>query len=523
MTVESMKRILAMPSIGNFKCIELFEVIGIKDSNPPFNIFSLAVAHETDLPLTEKEEITPKLIKLKADKSLKFGVFKRIVSIEDFLNIISYLVTPGSNEDDGNKLCYGYLKAIPPVYVPALERGKNEFLGLLKNNFFGGSHLFEWFDESKEYVAPLIKNLAALDELSGRLQEYLPIKIGTHSDRLGNIIVQIPCAAVAFTIERKDKQSHQLLSDLAVSPHFSGEINFSGIFWREKHGSMIDFQKIPLVEGRNIIPFQQINGRGYYTIWDESNQIICAGGEITFFLEQVNFSISMQEQIQRISKLPDKTKQKIDIVAQTSKNHTGNHVKDYRDWVADRLLKKRKHDLENSLSLRPFKQGMRQEALDFIRELIKKYGKNGIYLWDPYLNVQDLLETVFFKPHDDSPIKALTGLKIAPQENKKSSYKADFANKINQAILQVGRLDLTFVNADRSKDGDFHDRFIIFPQAIDKPVRAWSLGTSVNSLGNSFHIIQEVEDGQIIADAFEEMWEQSINDEDNIIWKSNNN
>ena len=148
MTVESMKRILAMPSIGNFKCIELFEVIGIKDSNPPFNIFSLAVTHETDLPLTDKEKITPKLIKLKADNSLKFGVFKRIISIEDFVNIISDLVTTEANEDDGNKLYYGQLKGIPPVYVPALERGKNEFLGLLKNNFFGGSHLFEWFDES---------------------------------------------------------------------------------------------------------------------------------------------------------------------------------------------------------------------------------------------------------------------------------------------------------------------------------------------------------------------------------------
>ena len=79
--------------------LSFLNVIGIKDSNPPFNIFSLAVAHETDLPLTEKEKITANLIKLKADKSLKFGVFKRIVSIEDFLNIISYLVTLGSNED----------------------------------------------------------------------------------------------------------------------------------------------------------------------------------------------------------------------------------------------------------------------------------------------------------------------------------------------------------------------------------------------------------------------------------------
>ena len=523
MDIKSIEKILKMPSIGNFKCIELFEVIGIRDSNPSFNIFSLAVAHETDLPLTEKENITPNLIKLKADKSQKFGVLKRIVSIEDFLKIISYLVTPGSNEDDRNKLCYGHLKAIPPVYVPPLEQGKNEFLGLLKNNFFGGSHLFEWFDESKEYVAPLIKNLAALDELSGRLQEYLPIKIGTHSDRLGNIIVQIPCAAVAFTIERRDEQSHQLLSNLAVSPHFSGEMNFSGIFWREQYGSIIDFQKIPLVAGRNIIPFQQINGKGYYTIWDESNQIICSGGQVRSFVESVNSPMSLQEYNQRIFKLPNGKEKRINIFTPTSQSQIGKNTKDYRNWVRNRFLKIEKQELHDTLKLRQFKQDMRQEALDFIRELIKKYGKNGIYLWDPYLNAKDLLETVFFSPSANSPIKALTGLKTAPQENKTLSYKANLANEINQAIRQASWLNLTFVNADRSKVGDFHDRFIIFPQAIDEPVRAWSLGTSVNSLGKSHHIIQEVEDGQIIADVFEEMWEQSINDENNILWKSKNN
>lgn len=473
MTVESMKRILAMPSIGNFKCIELFEVIGIKDSNPPFNIFSLAVTHETDLPLTDKEKITPKLIKLKADNSLKFGVFKRIISIEDFVNIISDLVTTEANEDDGNKLYYGQLKGIPPVYVPALERGKNEFLGLLKNNFFGGSHLFEWFDESKEYVAPLIDNFAALDEFSEKLQEYLPVKIGTHSDRLGNIIVQISCAATAFTIKRRDKHSHQLLSNLAVSPHFSGEINFSGIFWREQHGSIIDFQKISLVIGENIIPFQQINGSGYYVIWDENNQIICSGGQVPSFVESVNFSMNLHESNQRIFKLPNGKEKRINIFTPTSQSQIGNKTKDYRNWVRNRFLKIEKQELHDTLKLRQFKRDMRQEALDFLRELIEKYGKNGIYLWDPYLNAKDLLETVFFSPYANSPIKALTGLKITPQERYES-------------------------------------------------VKAWSLGTSVNSLGKSHHIIQEVEDGQIIADVFEEMWEQSINDENNIIWKSAN-
>ena len=232
--------------------------------------------------------------------------------------------------------------------------------------------------------------------------------------------------------------------------------------------------------------------------------------------------MNLQDYNQRIFKLPNGKEKRINISTPTSQSLIGKNIKDYRNWVRNRFLKIEKQELHNTLKLRQFKRDMRQEALDFIRELIKKYGKNGIYLWDPYLNAKDLLETVFFSPYANSPIKALTGLKIAPQENKTSSYKADLANEINQAIRQAGWLNLTFVNADRSKVGEFHDRFIIFPQERYEPVKAWSLGTSVNSLGKSHHIIQEVEDGQIIADVFEEMWEQSINDEDNIIWKSAN-
>ena len=515
MTVESIKKILATPSIGNFRCVELFEVIGTRSKNPVFNIFTLAIAHETDLRLINKEKITPKLVQLKTDKSLKFGVFKSIISIEDFFNRISDLNTKITDKDNKNNLVYGRLKCIPAVHAPALEQGKNEFLGLLKNNFFGGSHLFEWFDESKEHVASLIENLKSLDELSKKLQDYLPIKIGSHSDRLGNIILQIPCSAVAFVIERRDPNSHQLLSNLAVSPHISEEVKLSGIFWREQHGSMIDFQKIPLAKGRNIIPFQQINGRGYYAIWDEDNQIICAGGEIPPIMESINLYIYMQEHNQRIFRLPDGTEQKINISTQASQSQIGKNIKNHRDWVRNRLLKIERQELHDSLKLRQFKQDMRQEALDFIRKLIKAYSQNGIYLWDPYLWVQDLLETVFFSPYANVPIKALTSneaLKI----NKESPCRA----KINQAILQAGWLNLTFVKA---RVRNFHDRFIIFPQAKDEPVRAWSLGTSVNSLGKSHHIIQEVEDGQIIADIFEEMWEQSISDEGNILWKSKKN
>jgi len=64
----------------------------------------------------------------------------------------------------------------------------------------------------------------------------------------------------------------------------------------------------------------------------------------------------------------------------------------------------------------------------------------------------------------------------------------------------------------------FHDRFLIFPRSEDSPARAWSLGTSVNMLGKEHHILQQVDDGQLVADAFEELWKELIKPE-HLIWK----
>lgn len=518
MSFRYMKEILITPSIGLFKCVELFEIIGIKNKQSPFNIFTLAVAQELELDLINKEKVTPHPIQLKKDKSLKFGIFRSVLSIDDFLDRASNLDNDQWKNNQKKQLSCGKLRSIPNVYVPALERGKNEFLGLLKNNFFGGSHLFEWFDESKEHVQQLMENHLALMELSEELQKYLPIKIGGHSDRLGNFIVQIPCSSVVFQIQRRDRESYQLISNLSINPAIE-TLNLTGVFWRESNGSIIDFQKLPLTLGKNLIPFKQINGTGYYTIWDEDKQVICSGGIIHSIMESMNISIGLQEINQRIFKLPNGQEQRINISIRASQSQIGRSSKDYRDWVANRLIKFEKQELHESLKLRQFTQNMREEALAFIRELMKRYGKNGIYLWDPYLNSRDLLETVFFNPYANTPIKALTGLKTLGESNAKTLYKSE----LEQATIENGWLDLIFLNADKSKVGDFHDRFIIFPKNQDSSARAWSLGTSVNSLGTSHHIIQEVEDGQIIANVFEEMWEQSIVNEENIIWQSKNN
>ena len=62
----------------------------------------------------------------------------------------------------------------------------------------------------------------------------------------------------------------------------------------------------------------------------------------------------------------------------------------------------------------------------------------------------------------------------------------------------------------------FHDRFLIFP--LEQP-KVWSLGISVNQLGASHHILQEVKNAQHILNAFNKLWDE-LNHEECLVWKS---
>jgi hypothetical protein len=63
----------------------------------------------------------------------------------------------------------------------------------------------------------------------------------------------------------------------------------------------------------------------------------------------------------------------------------------------------------------------------------------------------------------------------------------------------------------------FHDRFLIFPIS-GRGALAWSLGTSINGLGNRHHILQQVDDGQLVMEAFRELWDQ-LDQPEHVVWK----
>lgn len=134
------------------------------------------------------------------------------------------------------------------------------------------------------------------------------------------------------------------------------------------------------------------------------------------------------------------------------------------------------------------------------------------------------MKTLFYCPYFGSDLRALTNLsafndKCEPKEKAKGKNTLLVEQKKIFQNLDSNLYGIKFEFRARigSSGWNFHDRFLIFPDTREG-VLAWSLGTSVNSLGKQHHILQKIDDGQLIADSFIELWEQ-LDHEDNLIWK----
>ena len=169
--MNSLEKTLNINSLGQFKTVELIEIVGWMKNSSPFNIFTIAIAQEDNLENELDSKLSNKILNIKKQKGLKVGVFKSILPIDDFLEKTKSLASNKWFNSSGEPLLYGVLRPLAKVFAPYTDNPKNDYLGLLKNNFFGGSYVFEWFDESKEYTQILINNHLALEEVSTKIQE----------------------------------------------------------------------------------------------------------------------------------------------------------------------------------------------------------------------------------------------------------------------------------------------------------------------------------------------------------------
>jgi len=517
----------------------------------PINVFSLLVAEER-LPAASEEPhyLNPERIVLRSLRDWTFGIQRYVKPIADLMPAFDVLCESKTWRASGHPLQTAELVSIPTQFVRSDDFGSVPLNRVLKNNFWNGSHVFEWADPNKAALQPLFDEPPRLQELSEAVRAFAPIGLASLSDRLGNIALQLPITVLIAKFSELRVSGDFTLS---TAWHPRATVRPLRAFCAMEYDKAIPaFNSISVEGPKTLLPMHDGQGLHRGVLWDDENRILLAATGDMSFINQVVINMLVLDPEPRVFTLPDgkggeKTvrlgltpKPIKSSVGEPKSNPAGSWTQRrmYREET-DRLLAERRF-----VQYKPVSGGqLHDKALDDVRYLINRHGEEGVWLWDPYLSAEDVISTLFYCRFSGSELRALTAGNSPPAEGRPTRKRQPRSKRLRERFARPEisspasakfaaeqRATLTAIKSNlhglnlayRMRTGaagwGFHDRFLIFPGA-DSAALAWSLGTSINSLGRQHHILQKVDDGQRIKDAFAELWD-ALGQPEHLIWKT---
>lgn len=576
---------LSVPGvIGFYRSIEITEVLRVQGKTFT-NILTLAVAEPLEAPVEvdwQKVFLNEKRQKL-TGTDWYVGIAQYRLSLDAFLEKLADFETSGRWSPSPVGIETGTLAAVAPQYVGSDGQVRNPWNGVLKNNFFEGSHVMELFDTSKRQLKFLLDDSRRLTGLAEIVGQYVPIKLDGMSDRLGNIIIQMPVTVLSSEVRGSAEGDHCIAVEWhpEVAPR---SLKISAEIWEDS--TFVGYDSATISTGQAKLRLNSPGGGARSQIWDENKGVLLSADPPVTFITSINMSMSIAgataaaaprkflltdssgaqfpKSLGLIShSVPDRfigsspekprepwVSQRVfsesvsNLIARkefVQYGHAGTTVRKAAEQTADNddstglVRTVAPHDSVKGMSA---KDQTRMAALGDLHWLMKEHGEEGVWLWDPFLDAEAVLRTLFFCPHAGVPLRALTAGKAPPCESQKLESKDELSKAAQRKLAreradrerreQVERfetakgnchgLNLEFRIREGSAGWGFHDRFIIFPRNQGGAL-AWSLGTSVNSFGDEHHILQKVQHGEAIAQAFLDLWGR-LDKQKYVIWKT---
>nr|MBD2222859.1 hypothetical protein [Calothrix sp. FACHB-1219] len=281
--VAHLQNLLSPGVLGTYRSFEVTELVGFQPNQAPHNFFSLLVAEHAPAPPASRG--TDSFISGESPLRLrgtdwKFGVLRHRISLQQGIDaLVRYDNTKVWSPVD-EALGVGELRPAPPQFVPADGSGAHPWNGLLKNNFFEGSHVVELCDEEKPQVLFLLQQPELLADLAAQVQQYVP-GIDGLSDRLGNVLFQVPATIVSFGI-RGSAHGHITLSPAWHPTATPRPLRVS--FERYRDGTVDDFAAGPIQCAVTNFPLHVPNGGPRYVVWDDAHQVVVGASAPTTFI-----------------------------------------------------------------------------------------------------------------------------------------------------------------------------------------------------------------------------------------------
>jgi hypothetical protein len=518
-----LSRFTARGVLGFYTHFEAIEIFVVTDEDRrPRNILSLLVTEEREDADVSASEFLGDRIRVSGLKSWAFGIKRSVWPLSKLDTILERFRSSQEWNVSDAQLQVGSLTPLPTQFVPADSTVSAPLNGILKNNFWAGSYVVELMDIDKSVLKPLFDEPSLLQSVSAELLKRLPIKLASLSDRLGNIVIQVPVTILVASFGRNRLTGETLVNTrwhpkATLRPlRASCETQFDGALTAFASDNITGTElSLPTVDGA---------GMQRCTLWDQQNQVLVAATGATSFISRIGFNLQPLDPKPRVFTRSG-NEVRVGLTNTIESEVKAPEPERGKSWTDRRLYNEEAGRLASQrrfVQYRPLpgqESTTRTKALDDVRQLLRWYGQKRVCLWDPFLSAEDILDTLFYCPHSRAELRALTAAREPRRDDRTDQTFADKQRaQFATANSNFRSLRLEYRMKVGQAGWSFHDRFLIFPETQEGPL-AWSLGASVNSLGRQHHILQKVDDAQLIADAFEELW-KALDQPEQLIWKA---
>lgn len=513
--------LISCKSFGNYNCCEMISVfLWNRKERSAANIYTIfsfeerATVEETSENVGSFKQITDKY---------SVGVQKKVFEVSKVRSIFEKLCTGRKKQvidiGDGD-LQVGHLEAVPKVFIQQDSTLEKEVNKVLKNNFKNGSYIIDFFDIDKTVLN--IWTTKEFKKLTDIIYDKIPIDLFTLSDRMGNFVFQFPSLNVRTSYHTNETET-SLTYHVAFREQCEEDDQFILMSEGVSDESTVAFgTQIFDSNGCNVtFTVGDASRVCKTTVIDIKKQLILSRQD-TSFIREMSTIMEMGSQYGEQRLIYDENGSVVAAVEPVWAEdiHVGPPVFRMRDdYIKKRQYDRRVQELYKRAEFRQYGRGMQsQKALDDVIMLMDRVKTGKVYLWDPYLTVEDLLHTWYFTKSMNVKLYAITSSEIA---EKSKMCTDDWI--IQQQEIMNKRSNHYGIHVElrcqRENFGyPFHDRFLMNLSEDSREPQVWSLGTSVNSLGKKHHVIQSVEHPQILVDAFEELWEELSNPKC-LVWK----
>lgn len=469
-----------------------------------FNLYTLITCQYIQTPQQDQVIfLTDKLIGL----SKEYSIGIKQIKITDFQKIKDIFNNLLANQHiiNGEKLEISPILLQTKQFVPYTEILNSKINAILQN-YKNGSYILEFVDMDKKLIKQVfniseVKALCNNPQLE-QIKKLSGIDLAILPDKLGNVVLQFH--SNLFEIDSRSQYPICFFDYVKEKPPLQ-------IYRLEQKDKDKTIRNIAFQDNshpynsygalsKGIITFQVLNPK---------NGLILHYDEIAH-IKEVGINIGLgNSQYVRKFKLDD-SEVEVPILATS---YVRPVKQEKCSWETERRLKDSVDNLLKYKKLAIYNANLdnndsHQQALEFLRSIINEYGKYEVCIIDPYLSGIDIKKTLFFNKSANSIMRAITGLRRADLR------EIDIANELGENKEELS----IHLEVRQLKNINFHDRFLIVKDNQYNQPRAWSLGTSINGIGKSYHIIYEIEEyaGEIYYH-FNTLWKKS---ENHVLWDS---